>query len=326
MIDRPVPSVSQPASRLRRVANALLRSRHGGVLVFGVVFLAVSFVTRFALLLKAAHEVTWTPSLLAAFGWGFVYDFGTAAFAALPLVVLLALLPAGALRSRWARFAVHAAGFVVLFALLFGAVAEWTFWDEFGVRFNFIAVDYLVYTTEVLGNIRESYPLPSILLAIVPFAAGVLALLARAGWMRTWLSAQPETFARRLRAGTAWAIPPLVLAFFLTEDRLPHFQNNYNREIAKDGVWSLFAAYHRNVIDYGSFYRTIGDDEAFDRLREELEEDGSILLRPGERDTLRYVKNPGPEWHPNVIQITVESLSVQFLGVFDPRSTLTPNL
>ena len=32
------------------------------------------------------------------------------------------------------------------------AAAEWFFWDEFSSRFNFIAVDYLVYTTEVIGN------------------------------------------------------------------------------------------------------------------------------------------------------------------------------
>ena len=38
------------------------------------------------------------------------------------------------------------------------AVSEWFFWSEFGVRYNFIAVDYLVYTNEVVGNIMESYP------------------------------------------------------------------------------------------------------------------------------------------------------------------------
>ena len=42
-------------------------------------------------------------------------------------------------------------------------MAEWTFWEEFQTRFNFIAVDYLVYTTEVIGNIRESYPVAAIL-------------------------------------------------------------------------------------------------------------------------------------------------------------------
>ncbi len=41
---------------------------------------------------------------------------------------------------------------LMLFGLLFVAAAELVFWDEFGVRFNFIAVDYLVYTTEVVGQ------------------------------------------------------------------------------------------------------------------------------------------------------------------------------
>ncbi len=39
--------------------------------------------------------------------------------------------------------------------MLFTSVAEWLFWDEFGVRFNFIAVDYLVYSDEVLNNLLE---------------------------------------------------------------------------------------------------------------------------------------------------------------------------
>jgi hypothetical protein len=67
---------------------------------------------------------------------------------------------------------------VSLFVMLFVAVAEWLFWDEFGVRFNFIAVDYLVYSKEVLDNIRESYPLPT-LLGSLAVAAVVLCLLLR---------------------------------------------------------------------------------------------------------------------------------------------------
>ena len=31
-------------------------------------------------------------------------------------------------------------------------VSEWVFWAEFESRFNFIAVDYLVYTNEVIGK------------------------------------------------------------------------------------------------------------------------------------------------------------------------------
>ena len=49
---------------------------------------------------------------------------------------------------------------IFLFVLLIiqNAVSEFYFWNEFGVRYNFIAVDYLVYTNTVIGNIMESYP------------------------------------------------------------------------------------------------------------------------------------------------------------------------
>jgi hypothetical protein len=49
---------------------------------------------------------------------------------------------------------------IFLFVLLIiqNAVSEFFFWNEFGVRYNFIAVDYLVYTNTVIGNIMESYP------------------------------------------------------------------------------------------------------------------------------------------------------------------------
>ena len=57
----------------------------------------------------------------------------------------------------------------------FVGVAEFLFWDEFGVRFNFIAVDYLIYTVEVVGNIRESYPLPALFAGLA--ACGVVIAL-----------------------------------------------------------------------------------------------------------------------------------------------------
>jgi len=62
--------------------------------------------------------------------------------------------------------------------LLFGAVAEITFWMEFSTRFNFIALDYLIYTHEVIGNIRESYPVGLILAAIGALAALIVLLLS----------------------------------------------------------------------------------------------------------------------------------------------------
>ncbi len=48
--------------------------------------------------------------------------------------------------------------FIYVFAVVMNAVSEYFFWNEFGIRYNFIAVDYLIYTNEVIGNIMERYP------------------------------------------------------------------------------------------------------------------------------------------------------------------------
>jgi hypothetical protein len=61
---------------------------------------------------------------------------------------------------------------VILFVsiCILNCLGEYLFWDEFGVRYNFIAVDYLVYTNEVIGNIIESYP-------VVPMFSIVIILI-----------------------------------------------------------------------------------------------------------------------------------------------------
>ncbi len=318
---RPIPLNNPPGP-----LSKLLARRHGGVALFFVVFLGISFLTRVALLIKAAHDVTWTLSLLAAFGWGVLYDLGAAAFASLPLIVLLTVLPSGALRKAWIRWLIGGFGFGIIFALLFGAAAEWTFWDEFGVRFNFIAVDYLVYTTEVMGNIRESYPIPLIIGALATVAVLFKWLLWRSRMPQAWLDAAVEPWRLRYRNGAIWFAGALALGCLLNLDWLPSFKNNFNRELAKNGLWSLFAAFRNNVLDYDEFYPTKPIDQVFTRLRDELGEDGAVMLRPNDYDTLRYIKNPGAELRPNIIQITVESLSADFLGLFNRASNLTPNL
>ena len=78
---------------VRHGFHRLLERRHGGVLLFLLVFPALALLTRLALLEAAAHDVSWDASLLAAFGWGLLFDVGAAAWFALPLAILLTLLP-----------------------------------------------------------------------------------------------------------------------------------------------------------------------------------------------------------------------------------------
>ncbi len=290
--------------------------------------LTVGFGTRLALLGKAGADVSWNLSLIGAFLMGAVYDVAAAIFWVAPGAILLALLPARFFLWRGARWAAHAVMIAVLYLLLFGGVAEWIFWDEFGVRFNFIAVDYLVYTSEVIGNIRESYPMPVIYLSLLAITLALYWSFNRTGWMARWLdAARTPTPARQrwLTAGT-WVAAAVLVGVGLQQSFIPGFANNYNRELAKDGLWSLFAAFRDNQLDYDRFYPTMPNEAAFARVHRLLAVDGSKRLGDDPHDLLRLVSHAGPEERLNVIQITVESLSADFLSTFNRASKLTPNL
>ncbi|MES1194435.1 MAG: LTA synthase family protein, partial [Opitutus sp.] len=259
------------------------------MIIFFAVFAGISLLTRLALLVKAAHDVTWTLSLVAAFAWGASFDLGAAAFASLPLVLLLTFLPAGWFARRWQRALAHVFGFGVIYLLLFGLVAEWTFWDEFGVRFNFIAVDYLVYTTEVIGNIRESYNLPLILGGVFAGAAVLHLAVWRSGLPARWFAAPAELFKQRLRAVAPWFVGALLFGAVLDDDWMPGFNNNFNRELGKNGLWSLFSAFKDNELAYEQFYTTLPQDEAFATVRREIARDTSVTMTADLRDTLHLV-------------------------------------
>ncbi|MFH0781739.1 MAG: LTA synthase family protein [Pseudomonadota bacterium] len=311
---------------LRSAFVRFLSCRNGGIFLFLVVFVGISQFVRLALIFKASDSISWDASLLAALAWGLVFDLGTAALFSVPLVLLLTVLPMHWFAKRWVRGAMHLGGLIILFIILFGALSEWVFWDEFEARFNFIAVDYLIYTTEVIGNIRESYPLPLLLSALFATTFGIHLLIVWTGMPARWFAAAAEPWKRRLTLSALWLVVPLLFGLLLNEQMLPEFTNNYHREIAKNGTWSFAAAFRNNELDYRQFYATMEPKKAAALLRRDFVRDGSKMVAPAVDDTLRLVGNHGEEIHPNVIQITVESLSAVFLGSFNPDSSLTPNL
>ena len=278
------------------------------------------------LMIKAVPDVSWDLSLPAAFGWGILYDVGAACWFSVPLIVLLTILPQRFFERPWGRLSTHAIAFPLIFLMLFGLVAEWVFWDEFGARFNFIAVDYLVYTQEVVDNILESYPVPLLMSGIALLSLLIHLFIWKTGLPGLWLATASEPAGRRYKNGVIWCMGAIAAGLIITQEWLPDFANNYNRELGKNGVWSLFAAFKNNELDFNQFFPTISTDRAFQRMQEEVVEDGSDLLRPGQRDTLRLYSSKGPEVKPNIIQITVESLSEKFLHNTNRYSNLTPNL
>ena len=196
-----LPSMTLPLP-LTRLRPAILA---------GALFVAVCTLTRVALALRPETALLASGELARSFALGFAFDLAAAAYAVTPLVLWLALAPGRLARTRVYRLATLLWFGIACFAMLFLAAAEWLFWEEFGARFNFIAVDYLLYTHEVLGNIWESYPVGWLLGALALAAAALTALAARRLWR--W-SAAPLRRARGLAVVAAQlALVAAVTAF-----------------------------------------------------------------------------------------------------------------
>ncbi len=290
---------------------------------FVVFFLGVALLTRIVLLTVCFAQIPHDPlTLLSIFLIGLGYDVLAAVYFTWPLVLWLWLAPRRLLRSGIGR-AMHAALiFTLVFVVFFVAAAEWTFWDEFQTRFNFIAVDYLVYTNEVIGNIRESYPIGAIL-------GGLTALSLFALWAgrRYWPVADTST-RLRARGGlvVAWLAISVLGTWWITADMKDRGENQHVDDLAGNGVYQFFAAYHNSTLDYQRFYRTVPMAEAYAELRQLLATPDAHFVSDDPVSIARDIKNEAPEQHLNVVLISIESLSAAFSGQFGRKPSLTPEL
>lgn len=288
------------------------------------VFFAISFVTRLALMVKAGSAAEPTViQLVAAFLVGALSDVVAAGYFFAPLVLLLSITPERIFRMRWYSALLLFGSAVYIFLMLFNAAAEWTFWAEFESRYNFVAVDYLVYSHEVIGNIRESYPIGWILGALALASALITAWIGRRIFTLT-----PARTTLRERIPFMVALLALPgLAFVGVDSRMKDISDNrYINELAGNGIYSFFAAFYNNELEYDRFYRHIPIETAFAHVRGALETPHAKLASSGPFDLARNVSYPGAERRLNVILISVESLSAAFLERFGNTENLTPNL
>ncbi len=162
---------SRTAGRL----NSL--GRFGWVAVIVALVVAASTLTRLVVFALSDHGRVGVLTLAATIVSGAVYDLLVAAWLAAPAVLYLASVSRRRYPRRGSRL-VRRGGLALLIAVVtFVAAAEVVFFDEFDGRFNFVAVDYLIFPTEVVTNIWQSYPLFWILTGIAAFTALSLWLL-----------------------------------------------------------------------------------------------------------------------------------------------------
>lgn len=292
-------------------------------LVFGC-FLIISAVTRTVLLVKSADMVDFSfIEILKIYSTGAFYDFVSVSYLAIPFILYLLFLPQRFFNHKLHRYITYIFTYVLLFGAVFLAFSEWFFWDEFNVRFNFIAVDYLVYTNEVIGNIRESYPMGTLLSVIAIISGMLFYAIYRFNYIEDILKNESK-MKERFKPALIYLLIPIVSFVGVTQDFVHVSTNQYNNELSKSGLYSLFAAFRNNTLDYDTFYVTHKQKNVLSNLQKAIDANNSVFL---DSNTItRNIVNPGEEKDYNVVMIVVESLSGKFLESLGGEKGLTPNL
>ena len=309
--------------RLKRI----LHSRFGGIGLLYLVFISISLISRTVLLLMSFKDVSFNPlNITWSYGAGLFMDTVAYSYFMIPFVLFQTLVSNRIFNSSIHRILAYVSYFITFYILLFNGVSEFFFWEEFGVRYNFIAVDYLVYTTEVLGNIKESYPLPLLISGILAADAILTYFVVKKKLLFGSLASKSK-FSDRLKAGLALLCIP-VFSFILVKNTTVEItKNRYNNELAKNGIHSLFSAFLNNELDYETFYAMHPNEENFKQLRGLLKSENSRYLNNETYDITRQITNTGDEKRYNVVFITVESLSGEFLSYKGNKlGKITPNL
>ncbi len=284
-------------------------------------FMLVSAATRIGLALFSDSAYT-LGEWLRFIAIGTAFDLAVVPCFLVPWAIYDMVMPEFDAHTRRARierlWAIAWAGAFLSIFLVVGA-SEFAFWAEFNSRFDFIAVDYLVYTHEVLGNIGESYPL--VLWLSVVFIISLVACrltwprrpaIVKAGWKRRALHAVGVIVATV--AGLA------IADVRYAEDS----SSGYVTQLSLNGVFAFGHAYQHNELDYEKYYPTLAEDELDGEIR-------ALLAQPH----TRYLKNSGfvrqiaptrTQRRLNVVLISVESLSAEYMARFGNNAGLTPEL
>lgn len=301
-----------------------IKNRFHALYTLWLTIIAFSTLTRTILLVKSLSQLDLGPLLLfKIYAVGFFFDCVTFSYGVIPLAVIVVMLPDRLFNSVLFRWCSFITGFAVTYLLLFTVVAEYTFFDEFATRFNFIAVDYLIYTTEVIRNIRESYPVTTIL-AVLLLLNCVLFLPVRKHLSHSF--AYSSKIGGRLKVGAALFTLPL-LSFAAVNLSLTQISpNNYANELAGNGIYCLFSAFRNNELDFNKFYVNRDDATVLARLKLMLDEKEGSFKERGGPSVLRTIQPGGAEKRLNIIVVIEESMSAEYLTAFGSTRGITPNL
>jgi len=277
--------------------------------VWLLLYLAASFILRVVLLTKFQSDPAGLGSalsLLRGVGW----DLVVGCFVVGPALIWALLFPSR-LRTwrpiQWLRvvtFSISICGMIYL------AFVDYYFFEEFHARFNYIAVDYLVYPHEVFVNIWQSYPVARVL-TVCFIIAGIVTWRMR---RLLWLDATP-TMSPRARGIVLVAL----LAWFGVSwtCKLPSSSasdGGLTQEIGFNALYTFFYSLDTASLDYNQYYETLPESRVRGLARSSLF---------GQRD---FHGDLNENRRKNLVFIIEESLGAEYSGAITGGTSHTVEL
>lgn len=227
-------------------------------------------------------------------------------------VFYLLILPHNKQNSRLDRIITTATFFIfAVSALCKGAVSQ-IFWEEFSSSFNYIVIDYIIFTHQVLGNLEHAYPIAKILIAI--FVAAIIFTLLAYRWLFTEIKA--PTFGRRLFQSIIYGMVCILAYININVADMEISPNSFNDEIAKEGTFSLFNSLHKNEIEYDKFYLTNSKADNLQILQKIFGGKNITFINPKKTIT-RQISSFKPEKRANVVLVIMRGISSEHLNAKD---------
>ncbi|RYE05773.1 MAG: LTA synthase family protein [Rickettsiaceae bacterium] len=286
------------------------------------IFCVFQLITRIALcaygLLEQQILLINLPQIFVI---GFLNDLIASCYL-VPLIYIFHLIFINLSNTVFINYINNSWRLIFISLLMTNLLAELAFWDEFGTKYNFIAVDYLIYTQEIIGTLKESFPLYKIILLVIIISALVNYLLNKF----TVISNKESGSKIILKTVSSFIICVLINNYYNYE--ITNIDSNrYANELGQNGPYQFINAFFNNSLNYDRFYPKIDKTRALELVRTRLNQDNIHFLSSTGVDRVITAKNNAIEQKKyNVIFIVVESLSAEFMNKFGNDANITPNL
>lgn len=303
-----------------------ISKRYSLLLGFSSWFLLFSLLIRIVFLVWQLNDLELSVfSLVKILGIGLFFDIGVLSFLFVISTFYILLIPKKWIGSKLDKLLTYLGFVLTLLIFVFTFFAEITFWEEFKCRFNFVAVDYLIYTFEVVQNIHESYPL----YVLIPSMLLITGVIFYYFWKKNFFSKTFNTKISFQKRIIAFAFSVIIMSFytlFITNSNAEWSTNRYNNEISKAGIYSFFAELRNNKLDFKTFYTSISDEEAFKIVRANLQEENARFIANDFTIKRKITDSLDTNKKPNVVFILIESMSGSFMSEFGNQEKITPFL